>query len=247
MEAKAALPEQRDGAVEGREGRRGGALTQLRAWLAQQRLPPSTRLPPEREFCEILGVSRGELRKALALLERQGELWRHVGKGTFVGARPVAELASIADIAGQTNPAEVMRARLVLEPEIAREAALNATADDIAELHLSAAGARRAETWRQYETWDNRLHRAIAEAAHNALLLAVFDTLNAVRRAVVWGRLRDEAPSPPVDHHSFAEHEAIIAAIAERDRVSAAARMRLHLENVESLLLAPGRAKEAAG
>lgn len=229
------------------DGHHGGALTQLRAWLAQKRLPPSTRLPAEREFCEILGVSRGELRKALALLERQGELWRHVGKGTFVGVRPVAELSSIAEIAGQTNPAEVMRARLVIEPEIAREAALKATADDLAEMRLSASGARRAETWRQYETWDNRLHRAIADAAHNALLLAVFDTLNAVRRTVVWGRLRDEAPSPPADHHSFAEHDAIVAAVAERDRAAAAACMRVHLENVEALLLAPGRAKEASG
>jgi len=65
------------------------ALTQLRAYLAQRELPPEARLPPERELSEILGVSRGELRKALAILEGQGELWRHVGKGTFVGARPV--------------------------------------------------------------------------------------------------------------------------------------------------------------
>lgn len=221
----------------GRADRGEGALTQLRAWLAQRRLPPSTRLPTEREFCEILGVSRGDLRKALASLERQGELWRHVGKGTFIGARPVAELASIADIAGQTNPAEVMRARLVIEPELAREAALHATADDIAEMQLSAAGARRAETWRQYETWDNRLHRTIAEGAHNALLLAVFDTLNAVRRAVVWGRLRDEDPKPPADHHSFAEHEAIVTAIEERDLAAAASLMRTHLKQVQALLL----------
>ena len=66
-----------------------GALIQLRAYLTQQNLPASTRLPAERELCEILGVSRGELRKALAILEGHGELWRHVGKGTFIGARPV--------------------------------------------------------------------------------------------------------------------------------------------------------------
>jgi len=66
-----------------------------------------------------------------------------------------------------------MRARLSIEPELARAAALHATAEDIAEMKLSVTGARRAETWRQYENWDNRLHRAIAAAAHNALLLAV--------------------------------------------------------------------------
>ena len=216
------------------------ALTQLRAWLAQKALPPSTRLPPERELSELLGVSRGELRKALAILERHGELWRHVGKGTFIGARPVAEMSSVAEIAAQTNPGEVMRARLSIEPELAREAALHATAEDIEEMKLCVTGARGAETWRQYENWDNRLHRAIAVAAHNALLLAVFDTVNAVRRTVAWGRLRDEAPHPPADHHSFAEHAAIVEAIEERDLASAALRMRQHLEMVQVLLLPRG-------
>jgi DNA-binding FadR family transcriptional regulator len=61
-------------------GDRGeSALIQLRAWLAQRELPAASRLPPERELSELLGVSRGELRKALAIMEEQGELWRHVG------------------------------------------------------------------------------------------------------------------------------------------------------------------------
>jgi DNA-binding FadR family transcriptional regulator len=220
-----------------------GALTQLRAWLGQRELPPNGRLPPERELCDILGVSRGDLRKALAVLEARGELWRHVGKGTFLGERPAADM-SAASVAARTTPAEVMRACLVLEPELSREAALHATAADLRQLRACSLGARRAETWRHYETWDNRLHRAIAEAAHNPALTAVFDTLNAVRRTVVWGRLRDESPRPPQDHHSFAEHDAIVAAIEERDRAAAAARMRLHLQNVEALLLRPAEAAE---
>lgn len=219
-------------------GDRGqSALTQLRAYLVQDSPPPGTRLPPERELCEILGVPRGDLRKALAVLEARGELWRHVGKGTFVGARPVAEVFSVGAIAAQTNPAAVMRARLVLEPELAREAALNANGGDMEALLLCLTGARAAETWRQYETWDNRLHRTIAEAAHNALLLAVFDTVNAVRRTVVWGRLRDDEPRPPADHHSFADHDAIVAAILDRNLGLAAEGMRLHLQNVQARLL----------
>ncbi len=220
--------------------RNGGqsALVQLRAYLAQKEFALNARLPPERELAELVGVSRGDLRKALAVLEEQGELWRHVGKGTFVGARPVAELASVAMIADQTSPAEVMRARLVIEPELAREAALHATTDDIRALRLCVSGARRAETWRQYENWDNRLHRTIAEAGKNALLLAVFDTINLVRRTVVWGRLRTDLPHPPADHHSFAEHELIVDAIEERNLVAAATGMRLHLQHVQTDLIA---------
>ena len=85
-----------------------GTLTQLRAFLAQAPLSVDSRLPPERKLCQQLGVSRGELRKALATLEAEGQLWRHVGKGTFIGARPAESLADLSTATSRTNPAEVM-------------------------------------------------------------------------------------------------------------------------------------------
>lgn len=214
------------------------ALTQLKAYVAQLDLPENARLPAERELCDILGVSRGELRKALALLEGEGAVWRHVGKGTFVGARPPEELSIIADVAGRSNPAEVMRARLLVEPLLAGEAARHATGEEIVEMHLCLTGARRAETWRQYETWDNRLHRAVAEAAGNIVLLALFDSLNAIRRTVVWGRLRPDPEGPPANHHSFSDHATIVATIENRDVEAATRAMRRHLNTVYLKLIA---------
>ena len=151
------------------------------------------------------------------MLEKDGHIWRHVGKGTFVGSGPIEETIGISEIAGRTNPADVMRARLIIEPEIAREAALHATLADIAAMRQSLAQTREAATWRQYENIDNLLHRQIAQASRNNVLLGLFDVLNAVRRTVVWGRLRSDGARPPADHHSFADHERIVEAIADRD------------------------------
>ena len=220
------------------------ALTQLRAYLAQQQLPLNSRLPPERELCALLGVTRTALRKSLATLEAEGQLWRHVGKGTFVGSRPVEDLTDVRVITSRTNPVEVMRTRQLIEPEIARLAALNATAADIEEMRLCMAKSRTSTSWREYESWDNRLHRVIAEATQNKLLLALFDTLNSVRRAVVWGRLRHNKPKPDPDHHSFAEHAALVDAIEERDMARAAEAMRRHLGSVEDKLLSRSTAAE---
>ena len=214
-----------------------GALTQLRAWLAQRDLPADGRLPSEREMCEVLGVSRGELRKALAVLEGNGELWRHVGKGTFIGPRPVEEYSSVAAIAEGTNPMEVMQARLLVEPLMAREAAVNATGAHLEEMFRCVRMQREATTWRQYENADNRLHRTVAEAAGNTVLTALFDQLNAVRRAVVWGRLRDKPDQPPANHHSFVQHDLIVNAISERDQDGAYNAMRDHLLTVQNNLL----------
>ncbi len=221
-----------------------GALTQLRAFLAQHELEMDDRLPPERELCGKLGVTRTALRNALATLEAEGQLWRRVGKGTFVGTQPIDDFADIATITSRTNPADVMSARRLIEPELARVAALNATAADIDEMRVCLAKSEAAANWRQYESWDNRLHRVVAQATGNTLMLDLFDTLNAVRRAVVWGRLRPNKPRPAPDHHSFAEHAEIVAAIAERDLDRAAAAMRRHLESVERNLLRPRVAAE---
>lgn len=225
------------------------ALAQLRAYLAQTDLPVDSRLPTERALSQQLGITRAELRKALAVLEAENQIWRHVGKGTFIGSRPMDTMADVAAISRRTNPSDVMRTRLLIEPEVARMAALNATSDQIAEMRVCLQRTRSAQTWRQYEAWDNRLHRVIGEATQNALLLALLDTLNAVRRAVAWGRLRVEKLKPAPDHHSFDEHEAIVSAIAERDLDRAAAAMRRHLESVERNLLkarAPATPAETA-
>lgn len=226
-------------------GDRGhAALVQLQAFLAQMDQSGGTRLPAERELCESLGVSRGDLRKALAVLEKDGRIWRHVGKGTFIGSGPVEEAIGISEIAGRSSPADVMRARLIIEPEIAREAALHATLDDIAAMRRSIENTRNATTWRQYENVDNLLHRQIAQASCNNVLLGLFDVLNAVRRAVVWGRLRSDGARPPADHHSFIDHERIVDAIAERDMSGAAEAMRQHLQQVEQRLIPLRQAAE---
>jgi len=99
-----------------------------------------------------------------------------------------------------------------------------------------ATASRSAATWREYETLDNSFHRTIAECSQNTPLLVMFDQLNAMRRAVVWGRLRAKFDVPPVDHHSFAEHDAVLAAVEDRDGLAARDAMQVHLINVRNAL-----------
>lgn len=211
---------------------------QLRAYIAQGEFALNDRLPPERELCEKLGIARSELRKAFAVLELEGAIWRHVGRGTFVanGQGRGADFQSIAAIAKRTTPQQVMYARLVLEPQLAREAALHATGEHVEQLNDICNKAREASTWRQYETLDNRFHSLITDATQNTPLVAMYEQLNALRRTIVWGRLRRRHQEPPEDHHSFVEHEAILSAIEQRDADAAQYEMRLHLKSVSESL-----------
>ncbi|MBK1870034.1 FadR/GntR family transcriptional regulator [Aestuariivirga sp. YIM B02566] len=223
------------------EGR--AAFTQLQAFLAQFEPSADGRLPAERELCETLGVSRGALRKALAIAESEGRIWRHVGKGTFLGQKPIQNLSAVSDVANFASPAEVLRARLIIEPQLACEAALHASQADLAELQLCARRGREAETWRRYENWDNRFHRAIANATQNKILIMIFDNLNNVRRTMAWGRRRDGSARPAPEHHSFKEHDEIVQAIFDRDCGHAEQAMRQHIETVTRKMMDGTRAE----
>lgn len=211
-------------------------VTRLRERLADPALPVNAKLPPERELCRQYEVSRSELRKALDALEAEGRIWRHVGRGTFVGSRPVIDLAELAYLGELANPTQLMEARLALEPALARLAAAHGVGSDFERIDLNAQRCRDAREWRVYEAADDALHMAIAVATRNKLLVNLFERLNAVRRATVWGQLRSTR-LPAREHASFAEHDAIRRAIRERDADGAETAMRTHLRSVRDRVL----------
>lgn len=63
----------------------------LAARIASGALPRGSQLPPERDLCRELGVSRVTVRRAMASLARQGLVAAVQGRGTFVSAPRVAE------------------------------------------------------------------------------------------------------------------------------------------------------------
>lgn len=195
----------------------------------------SDRLPPERELCETLGVTRHQLRSALIILEKDGLIWRHVGRGTFVGPRPVLNLDEVAYLRDLVTPSQMAAVRLSIEPELARMAAKHATPADLEQLRTCAERCRSATDWRGYEAWDTYLHQAIARAAHNKLYLYFFETLNVVRRSMVWGQPRTTS-GPARDYSSFDQHEAIVAAISNKNPARASLEMRTHLHAVYARL-----------
>ena len=213
------------------------AVASLRSFIAEGAYGAGDRLPAERELIGSLGMSRSLLRRALEALEREGAIWRHVGKGTFVaGGDESPASAGLMQIIGQLTPVRMMRARLCIEPAIAREAAINASSEALARIARAKDRAAEAASWAEYEAQDDLFHRAVAEASDNILLLTLFDQLNHVRRTVAWGNVVRQSIRPPREHSSFEEHDRIAAAIAARDPQAAQEAMRRHIGSVSARL-----------
>lgn len=199
------------------------------------------RLPSERDLAKRLGCSRETLRKSLAALERDGELWRHVGQGTFRGRRPRhLPIRDMLVIEGATPP-DVMRARLLLEPQVAAEAARRRDANDVAMLRTKVDAGRNGMDRQDCEAADAAFHNAIAQVADNSLLIQMMTFLSGTRRRIAWQREWDRTYRRiGVDEfrtvHSD-QHERIVAAISQADPDQAAAAMKVHLETIETAMM----------
>jgi DNA-binding FadR family transcriptional regulator len=210
----------------------------LRALLTQGAqdgtLGPGSKLPTERDLVERLSAPRSAIRRALDVLERDGVVIRHVGRGTFLteAGLPPAEGAP-----PDTSPAEIMQVRLLLEPPVAELTARVATQADLDRIAECLRGGEGSEGFEGFEAWDARLHRAIALAVHNGLLINMFDVMNTARSLPVWGSLKRRTSSPERRRRYHEEHAAIVDALRDRDPTGARDGMRRHLQNVSDNLL----------
>ncbi|MCC0062797.1 MAG: FadR family transcriptional regulator [Defluviimonas sp.] len=216
----------------------------LWAYCAARAIGPGAKLPPERELAQKLGCSRETLRLALAELERAGDLWRHVGQGTFLGPRPLGHPVRETILVQGTSPLQLMKARLILEPSVAAEAALLARPAEVAYLSRLVDRGRRAATRSDCEQLDAAFHRGIAEVTGNPILLGLLDYLAGVRRHAAWQRdwevtYRRLGVAEFTERHSQ-QHEEVVACIQRGAADAASEAMRGHLETVFTAMRGAG-------
>lgn len=198
------------------------AYQQLRTEIVSGRLPANHRLV-EAELMRELGVSRTTVRSALARLEHDGLVIREYNHGARV--RMVTEAEAV----------ELMQARSVLEGFAAREAALRATKEDIAEIEA---------IWREmsellelgdvlgYAKCNTRLHSRIVSASRHAVVQGLIADLKAQMVRFQFRTILG-AGRPA---QSIAEHTAFVKAIAAGDADAAETAMRNHLWYVADAL-----------
>lgn len=217
--------------------------TALRRLLDSGRYTVNSRMPAERVLAELLGTSRGLLRKGLAQLEAEGRIWRNVGQGTFVGGRPIKTKTDLAVISKITSPLEVMEVRAVIEPQTAWYAAMRSSEDDLRHIRHCLTKIDGSPNHANYARWDSTFHRAVAEAAHNALLLAVFDAVNEVRNQPAWSKVWHTAIQPRRELVRR-QHLAIVDAIARRNADAARDATFEHIQTIDEFFR--GRERSAS-
>jgi DNA-binding FadR family transcriptional regulator len=204
-----------------------------RAWRAGHRIPT------ERALSEEFGLSRSTVRRVLLDFKRKRLITQTVGSGTYVADQVQQALSELtpAPAAASVSPAELMSARLVLEPALIEMVIGNATAADFVRMDECNQHAEAATTLEEFEKWDAALHEAIAEAAHNGFITGVFRLMNAVRSNSEWGVLKRRSATPARRVEYQQEHRALVAALKNRDAERARALCLAHLVHVRTNML----------
>ncbi len=197
------------------------------------------RIPTERALSEAFGLSRSTVRRVLLDFKRKRLITQTVGSGTYVADRVQEALAELtpAVAAHTVSPADLMTARLVLEPALIEMAIGNATAADFERMDECNHRAEVAVTLDEFEHWDAALHEAIAEAAHNGFISGVFKLMTDVRSNNEWGALKRRSATPERRLEYQREHRALVLALKARDAERARALCLAHLVHVRTSML----------
>jgi len=205
--------------------------------ISSGRLHVGVKLPPERELSQRFAISRGSVRRVLADLRARGLIVQSVGSGTFVaeGAQALAGDATPAP-GVSTSPAELMEARLLIEPLMPALIARNANAADFARMQQCVDESEAAASIEAFEHWDGELHKSFAEATHNSFFLQILELTNRVREQGEWGRLKRRSLTPERREQYQHQHRAIVEALKDRDAAQARDLLLGHLQQIRQNL-----------
>ncbi|WP_194714613.1 FadR/GntR family transcriptional regulator [Noviherbaspirillum soli] len=201
---------------------------QIRTLIREGNFPMGSRLPPERDLAQQLGVSRPSVREALIALEVEGSVEVRMGAGVYVCA-PL-EQAPHATAAMGESPTELMQARAALEGTVVMLASARVTEEALAALQRALKDMRSAIVQnRSPLAHDREFHLLIAGMTGNSVLERLVRELFDERHSPISSQLRVRSESSQTWNEALREHEAILGALQRRDALDALAAMRMHL------------------
>ena len=194
-------------------------LTRLRDHIVEGNIPDGGRIP-ERQLCEMLGISRTPLREALKVLAAEGLIELLPNRGARVKQLSERDLAELFDVMGGLE---------ALAGRLACENISDAGIAEIERLHYEMYGFYLRSDMHNYFLVNQRIHERIVAASRNETLRATYATfagrIRRVRYFANFARKRARWAE------AMREHEMILDALRRRAASELADILFRHLRN----------------
>ena len=189
-------------------------------------------LPPERDLAASWNVSRPSVREAMRGLAVLGVVRTRQGGGAYISdlggealLGPLQFYLSLEEM----NIRELYDARSLIEGDVARLAAVNISAADLARLEgLWVAQRDTLADAMLFRLSDFAFHEVIWTGAGNAFLKRIGESLNIL--GLEFRKRASEVPG--VLEQSLQDHRLLLDALQDRDPQRAAEAAHAHMKNV---------------
>jgi GntR family transcriptional repressor for pyruvate dehydrogenase complex len=212
-------------------------VEQLLERIRQNKLSSGDMLPSERELVQEFGISRLACREAIAKMRGMGILEARHGKGVYL--RDIEnlsvnhEILRLLQVYGSISNANVIEARLIIEPVAASLAAQRASTEEREAIGRRALEGEQVltdlsvlERAQRFAEADVAFHQAVASASGNQVLPMLLKSMH----ELLW-RVRFEVllMQPSIIYHALADHKKIAAAVVDGDGKAAKKAMERHI------------------
>lgn len=213
------------------------AIGKIKDMILSGELGPGSRLPPEKDLSERLGLSRNSLREAVKALEVVRVLDVRRGDGTYVTSLEpellLEVMSFVLDLHHDDSVLDLLAVRRLLEPSAAAMATAHLNSDELTELGRMVDGVDAGASLEELVAHDVEFHHTVNAASGNAYLTSLLDSLSSnTLRARVWRGLTQEDAVA----RTLAEHRAIVEALTAGDSELVRALALAHVTGVEQWL-----------
>ena len=211
-------------------------IQQIKSQIKKGILKPGEKLPSERKLADQLGVSRSSVREAIQALAFSGYLEVIQGKGTYILeiATKYDEIVNFFSEFSNYSIDYLMEARIMLEGEFARLAALNAKQEEIDVIEKIFSEICNSKDVNTFFVKDLELHLVIAKATHNpfmnGLMKIIGEMLYKETRKIIEG-------SKNIRENNIETIKGLVQAIKQRNTNKAKELMVKHIKDVEASLI----------
>ncbi len=161
----------------------GQVVNSLKKYIIDENLKPGDKLPSEREFSEIIGVSRNIIREAMSSLESAGIILKLQGKGIFMcsfNEKIFSDQLMFGINSEDTNLQEILKIREVFEKTVLEFLIkkINDTQLELLRKTIDELERKDSDSVKQFVEEDIRFHKLLLSFLGNPLIERIGFVLN---------------------------------------------------------------------
>lgn len=202
----------------------------VKDYIVDNNLEAGTRLPTEKQFSEMLGISKTILREAMKSLEAVGIVEINVGNGMFVSDVDYSKLVGHLSYAVRRCPQDfihLVKTRMLLEVGSLDDVLENIQMDDLVRLEDICDREANAETPEEYLECDMGFHKELVACSKNPLIIELSAFFSVFSSHIAPMIKTDTMQDSRVEDAQ--SHKQILESIRHRELESAKSMLRQHI------------------